>query len=315
MALVLASVALAAPAWGFQHVVVRGETIARIAERMYGKVELERVIVAANRLGGSTGSAIVAGMPIEIPALGHHVVLSGETWHSIAAAYLGWTRRGEILARLNDAEPWVPPAKGREIVLPYNLRYVARRGDSTQSLAYRFLGRRDRSWIVAGYNGLQRARLRHGEVLLIPLSELALSVAGREAAARSTRLAQSQAAGFDRAAQTRAKKAIPKLVADVRHGRYVEAVALAESLRASGRLSQPQSATIHQQLTVAYVALGLRSRAELACKQWGEADSERVLDPVEHSPKIFEVCVLGVAGGGARRGSAAPANSRGVRLR
>ncbi|MFP6687197.1 MAG: LysM peptidoglycan-binding domain-containing protein [Polyangiaceae bacterium] len=300
-ALVLMSATMAAPAQAFQHIVVRGESIPRIAEWMYGRVEFERVIVAANRLDGSRGSAIVAGMPLEIPALGHHIVSGGETWHSIAAAHLGWTRRGDVLARLNDAEPWVPPAEGREIVLPYNLRYVARRGDTTQALAYRFLGRRDRPWIIAKYNGLQRARLRHGEVLLIPLHDVQLSEAGRAAARKATSRARSQLGGADRVAQRQAKVEIPKLKSDVRHGRYIEAVARGEALLANGRLTQPQFAAVNALLTVTYVALGLRQRATAACKRWGEADPDRVLDPIEHSPKIFEACTVGVAPGQHQR--------------
>ena len=34
--------------------------------------------------------------------------------------------------------PWVPPVTGREIVVPYPLRYVVKKGESTLSVAYHF---------------------------------------------------------------------------------------------------------------------------------------------------------------------------------
>ena len=64
------------PAHAFPHVVKAGETLARIAERTYGRVEMERLLVAANSLDASGGISVIAGMRLaailwrlELPAV------------------------------------------------------------------------------------------------------------------------------------------------------------------------------------------------------------------------------------------------------
>lgn len=277
--------------FAFTHVVVRGETIAHIAERMYGRVELERVIVAANGLDSGGGNIIVPGMRLEIPAVGHHKVLPGETWQSVAAELLGDSSRGDVLARVNSSQPWLRPVVGRAIIIPFNLRYVASRGDNTQRVAYRFLGRRDRAWMVASYNNLKRGRLRLGEVLLIPLTDLKLTSEGRLAAMNASALVRSQGGGEARESQRRAAERLPKLFAHVRQGQYVRVVAEGEALLARGGLSRPQLAAVYEQLTVAYVALGASGLAATACASWAKHDTQRTLNPTDHSPKIIAVCI------------------------
>lgn len=289
----LAALTISPAGLAFPHIVQEDESAAQIAERMYGRVQLERVIVAVNGLDSRGGTAVVPGMRLEIPAVAHHQVMPGETWHSIAAELLGAQKRGDVLAQLNGGQPWIRPAVGREIMIPYNLRYVGSRGDTTQSVAYRFLGRRDKAWVIAAYNGLKRAQLRQGEVVLVPLTDLALTEAGKRAALRAGALVRTQGGGQAREAQRLAQTKIPLLVADVRHGRYVEAVRRGAGLLAGAGLSRPQRALVHRQLTEAYAALGAEGLATTECAQWREADPQAQLDPVELSPKIMRACVRG----------------------
>lgn len=230
-------------------------------------------------------------MRLELPAVDHYKVLPGDTWQSIAAARLGQAERGDVLSHVNDSHPWLKPAIGREIVVPYNLRYVASRGDTTQSLAYRFLKRRDDAWVIASYNGLKRARLRQGEVLLVPLIDLSLTEEGRKAAVMAGALVRSQGGGSARQAQRRAEVELPKLAMDVRRGRYIEAVARGATLLGLEGLSEPQLGETHRQLTEAYVALDAIGLAATACAKWRTHDPTAVLDPVMLSPKIIEACV------------------------
>jgi len=278
-----------ADADAFPYVVRSGESLAQIAETMYGRVELERVIVEANGLGGR--SRVVSGMRVEVPATAYHRVKPGETWHSVAAARLGGSFRGGVLARLNQAEPWVPPEVGREIVVPYPLRYVANRGDTTQSVAYRLLGRRDEAWVVALYNRLDRAQLRQGEIVLVPLTDLRLTDNGRQAARYAGMLMGAEAGGEARTAQQQAEKSLPVLAEDVRRGRYIAAVQRGAGLLAAGGLSEPQLADVYRLLTEAYVALEAVGLAATTCAAWGKHDSGRELDPIDISPKIMRVCL------------------------
>ena len=89
-ALVVAALALfAANAGAFTHVVQKNETLAQIAERTYGRIQYEKILVAANALDAHGGSSIVPGQRLEIPAVGYYRVTAGETWASLATQLLG----------------------------------------------------------------------------------------------------------------------------------------------------------------------------------------------------------------------------------
>jgi len=274
----------------FPHVVRAGETLAQIAERVYGRVEMEQLLVAANALDAGGGLPIAAGMRLEIPAVAHHRVAAGETWTSLADVLLGHPDRSDVLALANSATPWIQPSEGQEIRVPYNLRYVVGAGESTLTIAYRFLGQRDKAWMLDRYNRLHGEMPRRGEVVLVPLTDLELTPAGKSEAAIAGALVRSEGAGRARDAQRKAEIELPLLAGEVRTGRYVDAVARASRLLGSGDLTRPQLAEVHGRLVEAYVALDAQGLAETSCLLWREADPSLVLDPVELSPKIVRAC-------------------------
>ena len=274
----------------FPHVVREGETLAQIAERVYGRVQMEQVLVAANGLDTGSGVPIVPGLRLEIPAVGHRRVKAGETWESLAQELLGAADRSDVLALSNESMPWLQPADGQEILVPYNLRYVAGAADTLPAVAYRFLGERDRAWMLDKYNRLKQKPLRRSQVILVPLTELPLTAAGRAEAASAGALVRSEGAGQVRETQRRADAEIPQLVADVRGGRYIDAVSRGNRLLGYSELAAQQIAAVQRQLVEAYVALDAGGLAETACGAWRRADPAAALDPVELSPKILRAC-------------------------
>ncbi len=274
----------------FPHVLVPGETLADVASHVYGRVELEQVLVAANGLDLGGPGAVVPGTRIEVPVVGYHRVTRGDTWEKLAARYLGDEKRAEVLARVNDALIWVPPSPGRELIVPYNLRYVVKGGDSTMTIAYRFLGKRDDAWVIDRYNRLDGHPVDRGDVLLVPLSDLPLSDAGREEATEVTGLARGAKAGITHDAQEIADTELPELSARLRDGRWLEAVAKGNELLGYGDLADPQLAAIHRVLLEAYVALEAGALATNACAEWRRADPDAELDPVWISPKLLKAC-------------------------
>ena len=293
-ALVLAACALlgaGADAAAFPHVVKRGETLASIAERTYGRVQFEQILVAANGLDAGGGIPIVAGMRLEVPAVGHHRVTAGETWAGLAEVLLGDQRRSDVLAIANGSMPWLPPSDGQELIVPYNLRFVAGANDSLLTVAYRFLGQRDKAWMLDGYNRKKGEPVRRGDVVLVPLTELPLTPDGRVEAASAGALVRTEGAGKAREAQRRAEAELPQLATDVRAGRWVDAVSRGNRMLGYGDLSRPEIAAIQRALTEAYVALDAEGLAETACTAWCAADPSASLDPVELSPKILRACV------------------------
>lgn len=282
---------VACDARAFPHVVKKGETLAQIAERTYGRVQMEQILVAANGLDAGGGIPIVAGMRLDVPAVSHHRVTAGETWAQLADLLLGDERRADVLAIANGSMPWLPPSDGQELIVPYNLRYVAGANDSLLTIAYRFLGERDKAWMLDGYNRRKGEPVRRGDVVLVPLTDLPLTAAGRAEAASAGALVRAEAEGKARDAQRRAQAELPLLAGEVRAGRWVDAISRGNRMLGYGELARPEIAAIQRALTEAYVALDAEGLAETACTAWREADPTAALDPIELSPKILRACV------------------------
>lgn len=276
----------------FGHVVSQGETLAQIAIRFYGTPRFEAAIAGANALDAHGGSAIVAGQPLEVPAPAHHRVKEGETWFGLARSFLGDTKRADTLARANGAVPWVPPAENQEIVIPAVVAHIAAEGETMMALAQRYLGDVNKAWELDLYNGREtKQKLLRGDVILVPLIDLSLTEEGKKAARAAAERTRTEGGGQAYEAQRRAEAEIPPLLADVRAGRYVDAVAKGNRLLGSGDLTRPQLASIHRALLEAYVALEATGLAAGACAAWKtNAGGDVRLDARSVSPKIRAAC-------------------------
>jgi hypothetical protein len=266
-----------------------GDTLAGIAQRIYGRVEYEGLLVSANGLDAHGGIPIEPGMRLEVPALAYRRIAPGDTWAALATALLGSAERAPVLAFANDGRPWLSPSENAEIVIPYNLRFVAEGGENISDVGERFLGKRKAALTLAAYNGIENVILQPGQLILIPLTDLQLTPEGQLAARRSLE-GLGALGGERRAEQAAAAAELPALLADVRAGRYAEVVARGVALLVGSSLTTPQRATIHRQLLDAYAALGASGRAADACREWQRAAPHAPLNPVEMSPKLLAAC-------------------------
>jgi hypothetical protein len=229
-------------------------------------------------------------MRLEVPALGHRVVKQGESWDSLATELLGSPKRSDVLSMANDSSPWLSPEEGAEIVVPFNLRVLPESGDTLVTIAYRFYGDMNRAWVLDHYNLLNGRKLQPGDVVLVPLTELPMTDAGKQAARASAGAACSQAHGETRVVQKKVAQELPALLSDIRSGRYVDAVARGTRFLASAELSEPQVGLVHRQLLEAYVALEAPGLAKSSCEEWLKRAPGATLSPVELSPKILSAC-------------------------
>ena len=290
---VLVAIAAAVPgqARAFQHIVKPGETLAQVADRVYGDAKRETVLVGANALDSQGGTVIAAGMRLEVPAPGHHTVMQGETWAELALSWLGTNdmARNELLAHANKGVPWVPPVEGQEIEIPAVITYLAGEGETVNTIAARFWGDPNRGWELNSYNSRQGVLVKRGEVMLVPMPGLRLTEAGR-AEARAAAERDGASGGMVLELQRKADSELPQLLSDVRYGRYAEAVARGNRLLGGGALTHPQLAIAHRALLEAYVALDAHASAAAACAAWKSNEPNPVLDPVRVSPKIRAAC-------------------------
>lgn len=284
---------VATDASAFTHVVSKGETLAQIAITFYGTPRFETALVGANALDAHGGSAIVAGQPIEIPAPSHHRVEPNETWAELARIHLGDARRAETLARANGGVSWVQPSIGRQIEVPAVVAHIAAEGETMPQLAQRYLGDVNKAWELDGYNVRKGdQKLLRGDIVLVPLLDVALTEEGKKAARHAAERIQTEGSGQAYEAQRRAEADIPPLLADVRAGRYLDAVAKGNRLLGSGELTKPQLAMIHRALVDAYVALDAHGLAAGACLAFRTNANpvDTHLDPRTVSPKVRTAC-------------------------
>ncbi len=278
-------------AQAFAHIVRQGETLAQIADRLYGDAKHEALLVGANALDTQGGTIIVPGMRLEIPAPGHHTVLQGETWADVALAWLGTNdiARTELLARANKGVSWVSPVEGREIEIPAVVTYIAGEAETVDGIAQRFWGNANRGWELDAYNRRQGLSVRKGELMLVPMVGLRLTEAGKaEAHVAAERDGAGRGIALEQ--QHKADTELPLLLAEVRYGRYAEAIGRGNRLLGGGALTRPQLAVTHRALTEAYVAIDARTAAAGACSAWKSNEPNPVLDPLRVSPKILAAC-------------------------
>ena len=276
----------------FQHIVTSNETLAQIAIRYYGSPRFEAAIVGANALDAYGGSAIMAGQPLEIPAPSHHRTKEGDTWFSLARQFLGDGKRADTLARANGVVAWVPPSENQEIEIPAVVPHIVAEGETVTTLSQRYYNDMNKGWELDVYNGRDtKQRLLRGDVMLVPLIDLSLTEEGKKEAREAADRTRTEGGGQAYEAQRHAEADIPPLVADVRAGRYVDAVAKGNRILGSGDLTRPQLAAIHRALLEAYVALDAPGLATGACTAWrANAGADPRLDPRLVSPNIRAVC-------------------------
>jgi hypothetical protein len=291
LAVALAASFASTDASAFSHIVKPGEALAQIAERVYADTKHEAVLVGANALDVQGGSIIAPGMRLEVPAPGHHTVLQGETWADLALSWLGSADgpRTELLSHANKGVPWVPPVEGQEIEIPAVITHIAGEGETVNTIAARYWGDPNRGWELNTYNRREGVLVKRGEIVLVPMPGLHLSEAGR-AEARASAERDGASGGMALEQQRKGDSELPLLLADVRYGRYPEAVARGNRLLGSGALTHPQLAVVHRSLLEAYVALDAAAAAANACAAWRSNEPNPVLDPVRVSPKIRAAC-------------------------
>lgn len=278
------------PVLAFPHVVQPGETLASLAERFYGRIQMERILATANLLDGTRAHELAPGMLLEIPAITYRQVHQGETWKSLATELLGDEKRYILLAQVNGHQPWIEPELGQLIIVPYNLAWIATGEESLATLAYRFLGSTKYAYRIVQYNDLGDRDLERGEVLLLPLSELALTDEGRAAAENAAAQITEQSHGNLFRQQQESTAHAKHLGDDIRGGRYVAAVARGTRLLETGKLTQGGRAQVHRHLLEAYVALDARGLARTSCEAFRSLTPQTKLDPLTTSPKILRVC-------------------------
>jgi hypothetical protein len=127
------------------------------------------------------------------------------------------------------------------------------------------------------------------------VTDLGLSAEGKQAALKALGSNCSDATGSLREAQLAVENELPALIADVKGGRYVDAIVRGNRFLATAELGKRTLATIYRQMLDAYAALDAVGLAVHSCNQWRKVAPKPRLDPAFTSPKIISACERGEA--------------------
>lgn len=274
----------------FPYVVQEGDTLAKIAQAAYGKIQNERLISTANALDQQNLRGLTPGQILQVPALRYVRVSAKDSWKSLARQHLGHEARDLVLAQVNGHKPWIQPESGQLIAIPYNLPWLASGEESLATLAYRFLGSTKYSYRLMTYNQLEDGKIPRGTTLLLPIADLQLTEKGRAWAEEASRSLHSQTWGPLHAQAQRGQDDTALVASDVRAGRYLAALSRGNQLLGLGALSKPKEARLQRLLLEAYTALGAEGSARAACSAFRELEPSATLDPLTTSPKILGLC-------------------------
>jgi hypothetical protein len=275
----------------FPHVAQPDESLATLADRYYGDSKRETVIAVANSLDAYGGSVVQPGMRIEIPAPSFVRAHPGDTWPELAKRWLGKADRAPWLSRANGQKPWIPPSPGQELRIPAVVTHISIEGESIITLHKKFDKDIEHAWELNGYNGREGVELRPGDIILIPLLDLALSDQGRKNARTASQAAMGDFGDVAYATQRAADAAMPALLKDLQRGRYLDVIRRGAGLVDTGSLSRAQLSQVHRALMEAYAAVDAQGAAADACDRWKANTDEATLDPNFLAPKVLRACL------------------------
>jgi LysM repeat protein len=148
--------------------VKQGDTIELIAAEFYGDhARTVAFIAEENKL--KAPYKVYPGERIKVPVTREIATAKGDTFESLAAQYLGDSKRAPFLAEVNHMQPGDPLATGTVIAIPFHVAYTAQAAESLGQVSTELFGDAKQADAIRAYNGLDKPALDKGETVLVPV--------------------------------------------------------------------------------------------------------------------------------------------------
>ena len=263
-----------------QHTIREGESIALVAKHYYGDPAKAPLLMVYNGIDDPRN--IKPGWRIVIPEVTVHTVKKGDTLALIAKRYLRDAKKSRGLAAVNEIKDPRALVPGMAIVVPVEVPYTVRKGDTLATIAQTYYGNIDALNLIALYNDItDPAGLKAGARLTLPIRDLrVVEHKSPTPTPEPTETPSTRISG---------ETLLEKGCNDYFMGDYRGAVKNLEDALTLGLSGTEATSKAHRFLAYCYVALDERERAMDAFQQALRTDPNLTLDPVYVSPKIIDV--------------------------
>ena len=265
-----------------EHKVKKGDTLELLAAEFYGDRNYEIFIMVANGLDHPR--PLTPGEKLKIPASREVTADVGDTFESLAAAYLGDAKRGPFLARFNGVDAGESLAAGTALSIPFQITHTAAGVESLADISAAYFGDTKNAQMLRDYNFLDKDAIQPGESILVPIHHVRV---------RSSKLPPVDKASKERSEKRRrmveqAKEALPEVRAAWRRGDYA-AIKRQLTRIDPDFLEVAMAIEIGVLLGGAYVATGDDDSAIASFRRVLERKPTYALSSYRYSPKVRDV--------------------------
>lgn len=266
------------------HRVKQGDSLELLAAEFYGDRTKAVFLVTENKLGHAR--PLKPGERLRIPISRELTTAPGDTFESVAAAYLGSARRGSFLADFNGMSPDDSIPAGTLLTIPFTIVHTAAAPESLADIAKAYFGDGKNAELLRRYNFLDRTALDKNESLIVPVYHVRLSAAKLPALDTESKAR----ADHRRAASARAAKALPAARQAWKDGDFAGVKgALAKLEPDLDYLDTSEAVEVGVLLGAAQVAYDEGEPALATFKRVIDRQSRTTLRRYEYSPKILAV--------------------------
>lgn len=261
--------------------VKQGDTLELLAAEFYGDRNKVVFILDENKL---TRRPLRPGERLRIPVSREITTSPGDTFESLAIAYLGSGRRSSFLADWNNRSQDDSLPAGTQLTIPFTIAHVAASPESFGEISRMYFGDARSADLLRRYNQFEKPAIDRGEQVIVPAYSVRISPAKQppldaDAKARAGRRGEAMA---------RASRALPAARQAWRDGDFAGVkTALAPLEPDLDYLDTDMAVDTAVLLGAAHVAFNENDVA-VACFQHAvDRQHQRALRRRDYSPKIL----------------------------
>lgn len=144
-----------------------GDTLKLVAAEYYGDHQHTTIfLMVANKLHRQR--KLIPGEKLRIPVSRDITTARGDTFPSLAKAYLGDETRAAFLAEFNKMSPTVSLATGTVLTIPIRVTHTAAGRETLEQISQWYFGDAKQAGMLRAYNHLETSQLDKNDSLIVP---------------------------------------------------------------------------------------------------------------------------------------------------